>query len=70
MTLLATNLDKGLGPDAGAHFEDRCCPPLQEAHVAPEDPALRIGTGLQGERGEGVGEKKGQIWFCSELPSC
>ncbi len=42
-----TNLSEGLSPDAGAHFDNSSGSLLQQAHVAPEGPALGIRTGLQ-----------------------
>lgn len=42
-----TNLNEGLGPDAGVHFDDSSSSLLQQAHVTLERPALRIRTGLQ-----------------------
>ena len=48
---LKTNLEEGLCPDAGAHFEDGSGPLLQQTHVALEHPALGIRAGLQEHRG-------------------
>lgn len=45
-----TNLGEGLGPDAGAHFEDGSSPLLQQSHVALERPAIRIRAGLREQR--------------------
>lgn len=50
--LHTTNLNKGLGPDAGAHFEDGRGALLQQTHVALQHPALVIiaGAGLRRRR--------------------
>lgn len=41
-----TNLNEGLGPEAGAHFEDGSSPLLQKTHFALKRPALHIRAGL------------------------
>ena len=48
-----TNLSEGLGPDAGAHFEDSSGPLLQQTHGAVQRPALCVRAGLQKQREKG-----------------
>lgn len=44
--LSPTNLNEGLSPDAGAHFEDGGGPLLQKTNTALERPAIHIGARL------------------------
>lgn len=48
-----TNLSEGLGPDAGAHFEDSSSALLQQTHGALQRPALCVRAGLQKQREKG-----------------